>query len=130
VPRLLEEEFLQLRRLGIADMAQSEVAGYRFLMFGDCGLPFAVELQQTRIESQLRCAEAHQFIDDLKWLLSVEAIEQSHKGDLEGKAEPVVRAPALTDLHQVFTGESRAACLSCWRENICSGTVMTINYNL
>src|SRR5262249_31534356 len=87
MPGLVEDKCLQLCRLRIAEMAHSEVAGYRVLILRDCWLPFAIEVQQSHIESQLRRAEASQFLDDTEWLLSGKAIEQSYERDLIGKAE-------------------------------------------
>ncbi len=69
------------------------------------GCRFAIELDQRCIKPQLCRAEAHQFIYDLKWLLLGKAIEQPDEGTPVAKAEPVVQAPALADLNQVFVLE-------------------------
>jgi hypothetical protein len=109
VPGLLEDEFLQLRCLGIVEVAQPEIARDGLLVLGDRLLAFAVESDQACINSQLRGAETHQLVEDLERLLFRKTIEQTHESNLIGEAEPVVRAPALTDLPQVFTGETGGA---------------------
>ena len=109
MPGLLEDEFLQSRRLGISEVAQAEVAGDSLLVLGDGLLAFAIELYQGCINPQLGRAKPHQFIGDFKWLLLGEAIEQPGEGTLVGEAEPVVGASALANLIQVFVVERGGA---------------------
>ena len=59
---LLEEELLQLRRLGIIEGAEPQITGDGLLMLGDRRLPFAVEFDQTCIKPQLPRAEANKFL--------------------------------------------------------------------
>jgi hypothetical protein len=59
--RLLEEELLQLRCLGVIEGAEPQIAGDGLLMLGDCRLLFAVEFDQPCIKPQLRRAEANPF---------------------------------------------------------------------
>jgi hypothetical protein len=67
--RLLEEELLQLRCLGVIERAEPQIAGDGLLMLRDRRLPFAVEFDQLCIKPQLRCAEANQFLEELEGLL-------------------------------------------------------------
>ena len=121
VPGLLEDEFLQSRRLGIAEVVQPEIAGDGLLVLGDGLLAFAVELDQARINSQLGRAEPHQLVDDFEWLLFREAIEQTDEGNLVGEAEPIVGASALADLCPgLLSVSARGAFELLARENICS----------
>ena len=55
---LLEEELLQLRRLGVIEGAESQITGDGLLMLADRRLPLAVEFDQPYIKPQLRCTEA------------------------------------------------------------------------
>ena len=75
-------------------------------MLGDRRLPFAVELNQPCIESQLRRAETNQFLEKLEGLLPRKAIEEPDESDLVGKAKSVMRAPAPAELHEIFLGRS------------------------
>ena len=75
----------------------------------DRRLSFAVEFDQPCIKPQLRRAEANQFLEELEGLLLREAIEEPDEGDLVGKAKPVMRAPALAELHEIFLGQARGA---------------------
>jgi hypothetical protein len=106
---LLEEELLQLRYLGVIEGAEPQITGDGLLMLGDRRLPFAVEFDQPCIKPQLRRAEANQFLDELEGLLLREAIEEPDEGDLVGKAKPVMRAPALGELHEIFLGQAGGA---------------------
>jgi hypothetical protein len=54
---------------------------------------------------QLHRAEVNQFLEELEGLLG-EAIEEPDEGDLVGKAKPVMRAPALAELHEIFLGQA------------------------
>ena len=74
-------------------------------MLGDRRLPFAVEFDQSCIKPQLRRAEGKQFLDELKGLLLRETVKEPNEGDLVGKAKPVMRAPALAKLHEIFLGQ-------------------------
>jgi hypothetical protein len=47
-------------------------------------------------------AEAKQFLEELEELLLRETIEEPDEGDLVGKVKPVMRAPALAELHEIF----------------------------
>jgi len=42
--------------------------------------------------------------EELEGLLLRETIEEPDEGDLIGKAKPVMRAPALAELHEIFLG--------------------------
>jgi hypothetical protein len=53
--------------------------------------------------------EANQFLEELEGLLLREAIEEPDEGDLVGKAKPVMRAPALAELHEIFLGQAGGA---------------------
>jgi hypothetical protein len=55
---------------------------------------------------QLRRAEANQFLEELERLLLRETIEEPDEADLVGKAKPVMRAPALAELHEIFLGQA------------------------
>jgi hypothetical protein len=59
---------------------------------------------QTAADEQLRRAEANQFLEELEGSLLRETIEEPDEGDLIGKAKPVMRAPTLTQLHEIFLG--------------------------
>jgi hypothetical protein len=86
-------------------------------MHGDRRLPFAVEFDQPCVKPQLRSAEANQFLDELKGLLLRETVKEPDKGDLLGKAKPVMRRrhlPSCTKSSPVRV----AARLSWSRENI------------
>jgi hypothetical protein len=61
------------------------------LVLRDRRLPFAVEFDQPCIKPQLRRAEANKFLQQLEWLLLWKAIEEPDKGDLVGKAKPVMK---------------------------------------
>src|SRR5258708_13697557 len=78
-------------------------------MLGDRRLPFAVEFDQPCIKPQLRRTEANKFLEELEWLLLREATQEPHEGDLVGKAKPVMRAPALAELHEIFFGQAGGA---------------------
>ncbi len=41
---------------------------------------------------------------ELEGLLLRETIEEPDEGDLIGKAKPVMRAPTLAELHEIFLG--------------------------
>src|SRR5271165_762543 len=56
------------------------------------------------IKTQLRRAEANQFLEELEGLLLRETIEEPDEGNLIGKAKPVMRAPTLAELHEIFLG--------------------------
>jgi len=101
---LLEEELLQLRRLGVIEGAEPQITGDRLLMLGDRRLPSAVEFDQPCIKPQLRRAEANKFLEELEWLLLREATQEPDEGDLVGEAKPVMRAPAPAELHEIFFG--------------------------
>jgi hypothetical protein len=81
---LLEEELLQLRRLGVIEGAEPQITGDRLLMLGDHRLPSAVEFDQPCIKPQLRRAEANKFLEELEWLLLREATQEPDEGDLVG----------------------------------------------
>ena len=68
-------------------------------------------------EFELRRAEANQFLEELGRLLLRETTEEPDEADLVGKAKPVMRAPALAGLHEIFLVRL-AARLSWSRENI------------
>ena len=106
---LLEEELLQLRHLGVIEGAQPQITGDGLLMLGDRRLSFAVEFDQPCIKTQLRRAEANQFLEELERLLLREAIEEPDEADLVGKAKPVMRAPASAELHEIFLGQAGGA---------------------
>jgi len=89
--------------------SQPQITGDGLLMLGDRRLPFAVELDQPCIKPQLRSAEANQFLDELKGLLLRETVKEPDKGDLVGKAKPVMGAPALVELHEIFLGQGGGA---------------------
>jgi hypothetical protein len=59
---------------------------------------------QLCIKPQLRRAEANQFLEELEGLLLRETIEKPDEGDLIDKAKPVMRAPTLAELHEIFLG--------------------------
>jgi hypothetical protein len=67
-------------------------------MLGDRRLPFEIEFDQPGIKTQLRPAEVNHFLEELEGLLLRKAIEEPDEGDLVGKAEPVMTAPALAEL--------------------------------
>ena len=75
------------------------------LMLGDRRLPFAVEFDQLCIKPQLSRAEANQLLEELEWLLLRETVKEPDKGELVGKTKPVMRAPALAELHEIFLGQ-------------------------
>jgi hypothetical protein len=100
---LLEEELLQLRRLGVIEGAEPQITGDRLLMLGDRRVPSAVEFDQPCIKPQLRRAEANKFLEELEWLLR-EATQEPDEGDLVGKPKPVMRAPAPAGLYEIFFG--------------------------
>ena len=77
-------------------------------MLGDRRLPFAVEFDQSCIKPQLRSAEANQFLEELEWLLLRKAIEEPDEGYLVGKSKPIMRAPALAKLREIFIGQAGA----------------------
>jgi hypothetical protein len=81
---LLEEELLQLRRLGVIEGAESQITGDGLLMLADRRLPFAVEFDQPYIKPQLRCTEANKFLEELEWLLLRKAIEEPDEVTLLG----------------------------------------------
>ena len=85
---------LQLRCLGVIEGVESQITGDGLLMLGDRRLPFAVEFDQPCIKPQLRRAEANQFLQELERLLLRETVKEPDKGDLIGKAKPVMGAPA------------------------------------
>jgi len=64
-----------------------------------------VEFDQPCIKPQLRRAEANQFLQELEWLLLRETVKEPDKGELVGKTKPVMGAPALTELHEIFLGQ-------------------------
>jgi hypothetical protein len=101
---LLEEELLQLRRLGVIEGAEPQITGDRLLMLGDRRLPSAVEFDQPCIKPQLRRAEENKFLEELEWLLLREATQEPDEGDLVGKTKPVMGAPALAELYEIFFG--------------------------
>ena len=45
------------------------------------------------------------FLDEFKGLLLRETVKEPNEGDLVGKAKPIVRAPALAKLHEIFLGQ-------------------------
>jgi hypothetical protein len=55
---------------------------------------------QPCIKPQLRRTEANQFLEELEGLLLREAIQEPDEADLVGKANPVMRAPALAELQR------------------------------
>jgi hypothetical protein len=61
--------------------------------------PFAVEFDQPCIKPNCDRDEAKQFLEEL---LLRETIEEPDEGDLVGKVKPVMRAPALAELHEIF----------------------------
>jgi hypothetical protein len=69
-------------------------------------LSFAVEFDQPCIKTQLRRAEANQFLEELERLLLRETTEEPDEADLVGKAKSVMRAPALAELHEIFLGQA------------------------
>ena len=69
-------------------------------------LSFAVKFDQPCIKTQLRRAEANQFLEELERLLLRETTEEPDEADLVGKAKPVMRAPALAELHEIFLGQA------------------------
>jgi 2-keto-3-deoxy-galactonokinase len=90
-------------------VVQPEIAGDGLLVLGDGLLAFAVELYQARVNSQLRRAEAHELVGRLEWLLLGKPIEETDEGNLVGEAKPIVGAPALANLPQVFFGQGGGA---------------------
>src|SRR5262249_12282372 len=106
---LFEEELLQLRCLGIIEGAEPQITSDGLLMLGDRRLPLAVEFDQQCIKPQLRSAEANQFLEELEWLLLRKTVKEPHKGDQVGKTKPVVGAPALAELHEIFLGQGGGA---------------------
>ena len=51
-------------------------------------------------------------------MLLRETTEEPDEADLVGKAKPVMRAPALAELHEIFLGQAGGS-LELWsRENI------------
>jgi hypothetical protein len=46
-----------------------------------------------------RRAEANQFLEELEGLLLREAIEEPNESDLVSKTKPVMKTPALVELH-------------------------------
>ena len=56
-------------------------------------------------KSQVRSAEANQFLEELEWLLLRETVKEPDKGELVGKTKPVMGAPALAELHEIFLGQ-------------------------
>ena len=89
-----------------AEGAEPQITGDGLLMLGDHRLPFAVEFDQPYIKPQLRRAEASQCLEELEGLLLREAIEEPDEGDLVGKVKPVMRAPALAELYEIFLGQA------------------------
>jgi hypothetical protein len=106
---LLEEELLQLRRLGVIEGAESQITGDGLLMLADRRLPFAVEFDQPYIKPQLRCTEANKFLEELEWLLLRKAIEEPDEVTLLGISKPIMRAPALAKLREIFLGQAGGA---------------------
>jgi len=102
---LLEEELLQLRRLGVIEGAESQITGDGLLMLADRRLPFAVEFDQPYIKPQLRCTEANKFLEELEWLL----LRKADEDYLVGKSKPIMRAPALAKLREIFLGQAGGA---------------------
>ena len=82
--------------------AEPQIIGDGLLVLGDRRLPFAVEFDQPCIKPQLRRAEANQFLEELEGLLLRETIEERDEGYLVGKAKPIMRAPALAELCEIF----------------------------
>ncbi len=78
-------------------------------MLGDRRLPFAVEFNQPCIKPQLRRAEVNQFLEELEGLLLRKSIEEPDEGDLVGKAKPVMGAPTLAELHEIFLCQAGGA---------------------
>jgi len=78
-------------------------------MLGDRRLPFAVEFDQPYIKPQLRSTEANKFLEELEWLLLRKAIEEPDEGYLVGKSKPIMRAPALAKLREIFLGQAGGA---------------------
>jgi len=74
-------------------------------MLEDRRLSFAVESHQLYVKPQLRRAKANQFLKELEGLLLREPIEEPDESDLIGKAEPVMRAPTVAELHEIFLGQ-------------------------
>jgi hypothetical protein len=106
---LREEELLQLRRLGVIEGPEPQITGDGLLMLGDRRLPFAVEFDQPCIKPQLRCTEANKFLEELEWLLLRKATQEPHEGYLVAKAKPVMRAPALAELREIFLRQAGSA---------------------
>lgn len=92
-------------------------------------MPFAVEIDQTRFDPQLRRTEAYQLVEDLERLLPREAIKEPNEGELVGKAKPVVGAPTLADLCGVLLGQGGGAFQLVAREH-CLSNAPAINFNL
>jgi hypothetical protein len=61
------------------------------------------------MKPQLRRAEANQFIEELEWLLLRGTVKEPDEGDLVGRAKPVMRAPALAELREIFLGQAGGA---------------------
>ena len=74
-------------------------------------LPFTLEFDQPCIKPQLRRAEANQFIEELEWLLLRGTVKEPDEGDLVGRAKPVMRAPALAELREIFLGQAGGVAL-------------------
>ena len=53
-------------------------------------MSFAVEFDQPCIKTQLRRAEANQFLEELERLLLRETTEEPDEADLVGKAKPTL----------------------------------------
>ena len=68
------------------------------------GCRLRLGFDQLCIKPQLRRAEANKFLEELEWLLLREATQEPDEGDLVGKAKPVMRAPTLAELHEIFLG--------------------------
>ena len=107
---LPEEELLQLRCLGVGviEGVELQITGDGLLMLGDRRLPFAVEFDQPYIKPQLRCTEANKFLEELEWLLLRKAGEEPDEDYLVGKSKPIMRAPALAKLREIFLGRAGA----------------------
>ena len=98
-----------LRCLGVTERVEPQIVGDALLMLGDRRLPFAVEFDQPCIKPQLGCTEANKFLEELEWLLLRKAIEEPDEGYLVGKAKPIVSAPALAELREIFLGQAGGA---------------------
>jgi hypothetical protein len=100
---------LQLRYLGVIEAAEPQITSDGLLMLGDRRLPFAVEFDQSCIKPQLRSAEANQFLEELEWLLLRETVKERDEGDLVRKTKPVMGAPSLAELYEIFLGQGGGA---------------------